>query len=152
MSIELKIKSKHLALEPAIIRKEERKIRSQINWLKQHHQIQNANMFDDMFYPYHRQWCNLYYHRKTVVRNESRATHLARAFLGGLNYKQVESKRHDEALYNNAILPRIIDMVAKYGSKEFRIHRYYGKDGKAAYKPEEYEALKTKILEWSKLD
>jgi hypothetical protein len=152
MSIELKIKSKHLALEPAIIRKEEQKIRNQINWLKQHHQIQNANMFDGMFYPYHRQWYNLHHHRKTVVRNESRATHLARAFLNGLNYKQVESKRYDEALYHKAILPRIIDMVAKYGPKELRIHKYYGKDGRSTYKSEEYEALKAKILDWSKLD
>ena len=39
MSIELKIKSKHLAFEPAIIRHEEYKLLEQIRWHKKHHQI-----------------------------------------------------------------------------------------------------------------
>jgi len=151
MSIELKIKSKHLALEPAIIRREEKNLRKQLSWYKRTYQ---GLIIEEHLeaYKIYSKWNSLQHHRKTVVRNESRATHLARAFLNGLHYKQVESKRHDETLYHTTILPRIIDMVAKYGPKEHRIYKYYGKDGKAAYRPEEYEALKAKILEWSKLD
>lgn len=117
MSVELKIKSKHLALEPAIIRKEEKKIRKQIEWIKQKHQIQNANMFDEMFYPYHKKWYSLQHHRKTVVRYEARATHLARAYIAGIPYENVEKKIHDETVLKVFILPRVYSMVAKYGNK-----------------------------------
>ena len=43
MSVELKIKSKHLALEPAIIRHEENKLLKQMKWYKQHHQITDTS-------------------------------------------------------------------------------------------------------------
>jgi hypothetical protein len=38
MSIELKIKSKHLSVEAKIIRFEEHKLTKQIKWLKEHQQ------------------------------------------------------------------------------------------------------------------
>ena len=151
MSIELKIKSKHLALEPAIIRREEKKLKKQLSWYKKTYQVTDISEHKES-YKIHSKWYDLHHHRKTVVRNEARSTHLARAFLAGLDYKQVEAKRHDEELYQHTILPRIIEMVAKYGPKEHRIYKYYGKDGRTSYKPEEYEPLKAKILEWSNLD
>lgn len=46
MSVELKIKAKHLALEPAIIRREERKLKNQFHWLKQKHQIIDTSFWE----------------------------------------------------------------------------------------------------------
>lgn len=147
MSIELKIKSKHLATEPAIIRKEEQKILKQIKWLKQQHQIQNANMFDDMFYLYHRKWWNLQHHRKTVVRNESRATHLARAYLAGIPYEKVEKKIHDDTVLCAIILPRVYNMVAKYQDKPLQ-KRWNRDRNMFAYNEDEFKQLQDSIKAW----
>lgn len=125
MSIELKIKAKHLALEPAIIRHEERKLKQHI---KRHRS-------DDKTSAFHLQWklFSLTDHRKQVVRKESRATHLARTFLAGKPYTSVERKRRDDYYFNEYIVPRIVAMVTKYGVKEQR------------------KATKETILEWAKL-
>jgi hypothetical protein len=147
MSVELKIKAKHLATEPAIIRKEEQKILKQIKWLKQQHQIQQANMFDDMFYPYHRKWWNLQHHRKTVVRNESRATHLARAYLAGIPYEKVEKKIHDDTVLCAIILPRVYNMVAKYQDKPLQ-KRWNRDRNMFAYNEDEFKQLQDSIKAW----
>ena len=44
MSVELKIKSKHLSFEPAIIKHEERKLRKQIEW-HNNHQIDSDKLY-----------------------------------------------------------------------------------------------------------
>lgn len=108
MSIELKIKSKHLALEPAIIRKEENKI------LKQ---IRSGRINDTV--PLLRKYNELHLHRKWNVRNEARATELARAYIAGKPYKTVEQKRkpENELKFKNKIIPRIAAMVMKYGTE-----------------------------------
>jgi hypothetical protein len=102
MCIELKIKSKHLALEPGIIKLEERKLLKQIR-----HGY-------DVLARYH----SLVIHRKTDVRNEARATQLAIAYLKGKPYSKVELKRATgtEYLFQNKILPRVHIMVRKYGT------------------------------------
>lgn len=147
MSIELKIKSKHLALEPAIIRMEERKLLKQIKHTKQFHQV-NDN-FTDLTYPLHIKYSSLSNHRKWDVRNEARATYLARAFIFGQPYKEVECKRENEFLFKTHIVPRVFSMVAKYGKNPIR--KYW--NGKVNdYRPEEKEELTNAILEWSKLD
>ena len=147
MSVELKIKSKHLALEPAIIRKEEKKIRKQIEWIKQKHQIQNANMFDEMFYPYHKKWYSLQHHRKTVVRYEARATHLARAYIAGTPYESVEKKVYDKLTFENIILPRVYSMVAKYGTK--KIEKKWNRDKKMfMYDDVEWTEFTSRIKAW----
>lgn len=107
MSIELKIKSKHLALEPAIIRHEERKILKRIR-------SGRCNDTAEAF----RKYESLHNHRKWNVRNEARATELARAFLAGKPYYTVENKRKPENEYKfkRYILPRIVAMVNKYNS------------------------------------
>ena len=107
MSIELKIKSKHLALEPAIIRREEKKI---LNRIRSGRCNDTASAF--------RKYESLHNHRKWNVRNESRATELARAYIAGKPYKFVEQKRKDENEYKFLvyIIPRIVAMVNKYGS------------------------------------
>lgn len=147
MSIELKIKAKHLALEPAIIRKEEQKLLKQIKHTKQHHQVNDD--FNDLTYPLHVKYSSLSAHRKWDVRNEARATHLARAFLHGQSYKDIEIKRHDEWVFKTYIIPRVFAMVAKYGPN--KIHKFW--DGKRYdYRKEEADPLLNTIKEWANLE
>lgn len=109
MSIELKIKSKHLALEPAIIRREEKKLLKRIR-------SGRCNDTADAF----RKYESLHNHRKWNVRNEARATELARAFLIGKPYSEVEQKRkpENEFKFQVYIIPRIVAMVNKYNGKK----------------------------------
>ena len=111
MCIELKIKSKHLALEPSIIRCEERKLRKRMK----HNRDGEVSYWD-----LSRRRDNLILHRRWNVRNESRATELARAYLAGKPYSHVEKKRKDETMFQMMIVPRIVAMVTKYGNKEQR--------------------------------
>lgn len=108
MSIELKIKAKHLALEPNIIRCEERKLKGQIKYTNGTDQslIWKLNSLQN--------------HRVCIVRNEARATHLARTFIEGKPYSYAEKKRNDEGLFQLYIVPRILAMVQRYGKGEHR--------------------------------
>jgi hypothetical protein len=125
MSIELKIKSKHLGEEARIIKFEERKLLEQINHKRKKFKLTGAN---DEFVVW-RECPNLqqtYWristHRKWDVRNENRATFLARAYIDGKDYKSVEQSRKPEREYTfTCILPRVVDMVNKYGNKKVDI-------------------------------
>jgi hypothetical protein len=107
MSIELKVKSKHLSVEAKIIRHEEHKLKRQIEWAKTNEQDW-AGMAN--------QWFSLNEHRRWDVRNENRSTFLARAYIAGKPYKSVEAKREEskEATFYNKILPRVLALVKKY--------------------------------------
>ena len=111
MSIELKIKSKHLGLEAKVIKFEEEKLKKQIRWhskrLSPNHKLEWKLQ-------------SLTHHRKYDVRNENRATFLARAFIEGRTYKSVEQSRKPENEYkfNTQIIPRVLGMVNKYHSRE----------------------------------
>lgn len=138
MSIELKIKAKHLALEPAIIRKEEKKLLEQIRSSK-------CNDTAEAF----RKYESLVNHRKWNVRNEARATHLVRAYINGRPYSSVEHKVHDKSVLKCYILPRIVAMVAKYGAPEDRIHKtWIQRVMRMDFKKEEYQTLQEKIEKW----
>lgn len=108
MSIELRIKSKHLALEPAIIKHEEEKLKRQIKWLKNNGRDNEARQLD-----YKLQ--SLINHRRIDVANEARATFIARAFLAGKPYSSVERGVKNKWLFRTKILPRIVAMAKKYG-------------------------------------
>ena len=119
MSVELKIKSKHLSYEPKIIRKEEYKLLEQIKWLREKHQISPNTpgyKLDESIYKFYRKWYSLYLHRIFDVRNESRATFLARAYISGKPYEAVEKSRKEEKLFVDKIIPRVLSMVTKYGN------------------------------------
>ena len=109
MSIELKVKSKHLSIEAQIIRHEEVKLKRQIEWKKQNEQDQTIERD---------QWESLNGHRRWDVRNENRATFLARAYIAGKSYKKVEQKRKEEReyLFYQTILPRVLSLVKKYSN------------------------------------
>jgi len=124
VSIELKIKSKHLALEPAIIRKEEQKLNKQIKHYKMHHQIST----DDETWSYSKNHPDLYSlclkrnslisHRRWNVRNEARATYLARAYIKGVPYRVVESNTKEKLRVS--VMESLIRMVMKYGKTYYR--------------------------------
>lgn len=109
MSIELKVKSKHLGIEASIIRHEEVKLKRQIEWKKKNEQDQSAERS---------QWFSLNGHRRWDVRNENRATFLARAYIAGKPYKKVEQKRKEERelMFRHVILPRVLSLVKKYSN------------------------------------
>ena len=113
MSIELKIKAKHLALEPSIIRMEEEKLKKRI---KYHRSNDETSAFTLA-----RKLDELINHRRWNVRNESRATNLARAFLAGKMYSAVERRKQcNHAMFFMYIVPRIHAMVTKYGTGDQR--------------------------------
>ena len=115
MSVELKIKSKHLALESKVIRFEEAKVKKQIKWLQKNKPVSNSTEL----YSAQLGLCSLSNHRKYVVGRENRATFLARAFIAGTPYNKVEVKRRDDKAYefNAYIIPRVLEMVKKYHPK-----------------------------------
>lgn len=121
MSIELKIKSKHLSEEAKIIRFEERKelkkSRHRVNKMRESgHNGDLCSEFLDAQTTYRK----LCHHRRWDVRNENRATFLARAYLAGQEYSKVEQTRREENEYTFDVwvIPRIVAMVNKYGDKQ----------------------------------
>ena len=69
--------------------------------------------------PAYSSFTSLNRHRRWDVRNENRATFLARAYIAGMAYASVEATRKPENEYKfkNYIIPRVAAMVAKYGTK-----------------------------------
>lgn len=110
-SVELKIKAKHLALEPAIIKKEERELKKMGKYLREKQESDSSVM---------RKLHSLQQHRKEDVRWEARATHLARAYLAGQAYTDVEQKRKQdkEFYFRWKIMKRIVSMVNKYRDRQ----------------------------------
>lgn len=88
--LKLKVKNKSLAEEARIIRK-----------------IENDPC--DLF-------GSLHWHRIWDVRNEARATHLAVAFLKEKPYSSVEKNCKDNYKLHDIVLPRVVDLVYKYGN------------------------------------
>jgi len=114
MSVELKIKSKHLALEAKVIRFEEEKIKKQLAWYRKNKPLE--------IYGKDLGLSSLSEHRKIVVGRENRATFLARAFIAGTPYNKVEVKRRQdrESEFVIYVLPRVLEMVKKYAPYNVR--------------------------------
>lgn len=134
MSIELKIKSKHLSEEARIIRFEEKKqlknTRYKLNKLRESGHNGDLNLEACEL---NRSYFSLNHHRRWDVRNENRATFLARAFLENKPYVSVEQKRKSENEYTFRcyIVPRVLTMINKYGNNNL---------------------TKEQLLEWCKLE
>lgn len=133
MSIELKIKQKHLALEPGIIKFEEKKLLKQIKYIRDNSAYISDSEKKILNLEF--KFGDLVSHRRWNVRNESRATHLARAYIAGKLYTKVETKRKEqnEYCFTTDIIPRIVKMVIKYGTYEQR------------------KVTKEQIMEWCKI-
>lgn len=144
----LKIKSKHLALEPAIIRHEERKLQARAKYLRTSNKFEMTPDHLKLIGKLEHERFQLYSHRTNDVRNEARATYLAIAFIKGKPYTSVEPKRKNESHFYAYILDRIFSMVAKYGNKPI----YKCWNGKNYdYKPEEKKELMDQIKTWAGL-
>ena len=109
MSLELKVKSKHLGEEAKIIRFEEKRVLEQARYHREKGDFGLSN------YSLLVTYVRLANHRKWDVRNENRATFLARAFLKGQKYSQVEQKCLDKHKRGCYIYPRVKKMLEKYG-------------------------------------
>lgn len=126
--VELKIKAKHLAVEPSIIRAEEKKLQKQLSTLCERKGIEGSHWdwymsSDDshkLAYRMASKIHSLQHHRRDRchrgLRVEARATHLARAFIAGQKYSTVEHKRkpENEGYFQVYVLPRVAKMVTKY--------------------------------------
>jgi len=118
MSTELKIKSKHLGAEASIIRTEEKKALKQFR-----HELRDAretgmNDIRPSQFKAYITYERLHNHRKWDVRNENRATFLARAYLDNRPYKTVEPSCNDINKRNVYIVRRVVAMVVKYGDNK----------------------------------
>jgi len=149
MSVELKIKSKHLSEEARIIKFEERKQLKQYRWAEaQYRATGNNDMYprwnDKAFGDYY----SLKHHRTWDVRNENRATFLARAYIAGVPYASIEQKRkpEKESDFQIIILPRVWAMIAKYGKQDG--DRIWNREKN---RHEATAVLKQKIQQWATL-
>lgn len=153
MSVELKVKSKHLSEEARIIRFEERKHLKQYRWAKDRYRATGNNdtypCWDDKSF---KTYYSLNRHRKWEVRNENRATFLARAYLAGKDYKTVENKCNDLAVLRCYILPRLCEMVNKYGPASQKLSKKWSNERKRyEYDPVAWKEFEKKILAWLEL-
>lgn len=151
MSIELKIKSKHLALEPAIIRKEEQKLKGRISYYKMKHQVTDADWMS--YYKSHPDLYNLcskhgslISHRKWDVRNEARATYLARAYVKHKPYKVVEANTHEKL--PPPVMASLIRMVMKYGNIKYYPDYTRDETGRTKVAKSAEDKAKVDVLAW----
>jgi len=148
MSIELKVKSNHLSEEARIIRFEEYKQLKQYRWaLNKHAASGNNDMYEHWNDKAFMAYCSLSNHRKWDVRNENRATFLARAYIAGKPYRSLEQKRKDEDLFSGSILPRVFAMVVKYDKREVGDWEF----DRGSRKYIATQQLKDKIIAWCEL-
>jgi hypothetical protein len=150
MSIELKIKSKHLSEEARIIRFEERKLFKQYQWSLNKYRAAGHN---DIYPRWHDKAFNEYKsisnHRKWEVRNENRATFLARAYLAGKPYKSVENKCNDTSVLRTRILPRVCEMINKYGPVADKLSKKWNRERmRYEYDAEPWKEHEKKVLAW----
>ena len=102
-AVKLKIKAMSLAEEARIIRKLEKG-------------CENKHGFN-----------SIYDHRINDVRNEARATNIARAFLSGKQYKDIENSRKPEREFTfGKVLARATKIIKKYGdsNQDQDFHRW----------------------------
>lgn len=113
----LKVKAKSLAEEAKIIRKEEIRIKNMKYFDEATQSERNFTMW------------KLHVHRANDVRNESRATHLARTFLRGKGYSTVENlgRLKDSYTFLYIVIPRVLKIINKYGDKttEHELKKWY---------------------------
>lgn len=132
MSVELKIKAKHLAVEARIIRHQENKAKRWAKALTRRGE-DNSRAREQI-----ESMCN---HRRGKLRRSARMTHLARAFMNNRPYKQVEQPKFENRLLEwDYIL--IGALVAKYAPRsEPRFHNIRNANK---------EQLKELVLEWTR--
>jgi len=88
-------------------------------------------------------------HRRWDVRNENRATFLARTYLAGKDYKTVEYKCNDLVVLRCYIFPRLCEMVNKYGPPADKLSKKWNRErNRYEYDPELWKEHEKKVLAW----
>ena len=153
MSVELKIKSKYLSVEAQIISVEEHKLLKQYTWsLQKHNEAGHNDMYPRWNDAAFNSYCSLNKHRRWDVRNENRATFLARAYIEGATYSSVEQKRKTENEYKFSafVIPRVVAMVAKYGKNKMPL-KVYDRVARAYVDNPALAQIKADIVAWSSI-
>jgi hypothetical protein len=84
------------------------------------------------------------------VRNENRATFLARAYLAGKSYKSIENKCHDPVVLRAYVLPRVCEMVNKYGPAADKLSKKWNRERmRYEYDAEPWKAHCDKVKAWT---
>lgn len=130
----LKVKIKSLAEEAYIIRKEERKIKKNLDWLKERRtrtdEYSNAeyNRASNIYN-------GLYLHRKSPVGTEARYALIAYGFLRGKKYSQIEQPKvpintlkYTDAkqgkVYYSQDAARPFNLINKYGPNRITFEEF----------------------------
>lgn len=109
-SLELKVKAASLAAEARIIRKLEHRLKRRST---PESKKPRPGLTDDRNF---KSYISLNNHRRWNIRIEARATHLARAFLRGQDYKLLEKKA-----YSVPPLKRAGEIALKYGHRDAKL-------------------------------
>ncbi len=166
MSVMLKVKENSLAAESRIIRRAERRRNRCTNcakWKRDHiTEVQELRgpkagltksflVCEEGGLQFNgerpRDYNRLRGHRRFVVRVEARATHLARAFLKGQSYSQVEQGARRQPHWRSVDL-----MVAKYATKEQLADQMYALWKETAQRIIEEHRLEVGAATLSKLE
>lgn len=138
----LKVKIKSLAEEATIIRHEERRVKRSISWLSDEENIQKLSEQENWpsdaksnvqpaIDSYRKEYFGLHNHRTYEVRNESRASQLAYAFIQGYPYNRVE----DPTKTRKAVPTfRVAELALKYGKVNLPAETPWNKRREAAEK------------------
>lgn len=102
----LKVKANSLAAEAKIIRRDEKKM---AKWAKKARDAKEKERAAQVREGLHN-------HRAYQVRHEARATHLARGYLNGLSYTDIECWT-----YSLPDFERVLRLVLKYGDDDPRV-------------------------------
>lgn len=108
---ELKIKAMSIGSEQSIIHREEIKTKRLARRLRQRQKADIAERHMDNFW-------KMRNHREEL-REEARATHIARCFLSGHPYTKAERSRHSDPNWS-----KVISMIDKYGPQD--ITEFFG--------------------------
>jgi hypothetical protein len=126
----LKVKIKSLAEEATIIRHEERRVKRSLKWWLDQTavNVEDGSTVPENAQPaidsYRSEYFGLHNHRTYEVRNESRASQLAYAFIQGYPYSRVE----DPTKTRKAVPTfRIAELALKYGKVNIPANTPYNK-------------------------
>ena len=123
-----------IAMQEVVVKTktEENKLKGRIQHYKMKHQVVDSDEWSfSTNHPDLYKLCSkrssLISHRTWEVRNEARATYLARAYIKGVPYKVVEAKTSEKPQY--PAMESLIRMVMKYGNTYYRPDRELDENG-----------------------
>ena len=151
MSLQLKVKAKTLAAEARIIKKEEGKQKARFRYNLKTERANSVSTAGGW-----REYNQLREHRVGPVRLESRLTNIARGFIKGLKFSQIEKVVYDEDAYNrdpqfySPFAPRLISRLARMVARYSDGRDWGSMSSESQFLKRETEKLEPLIREWMK--